>query len=69
MNAPKLPTIEELHAQLARLEATPGSVILIAVEYPRETQNFCWATWGFFDAEERKALRAAIIQCRKRRGA
>ena len=67
MIAPTLPSADELRPHLARLEATPGSVLLIAVELPG-TQNFCRVTCGFFDAGERKALRAALARCRKKRG-
>lgn len=63
---PVLPSVEELRPQLDRLEATPGSVILIAVEKP-DAQNFPRVTFGFFDAKERKALRAALTRCRKAR--
>jgi ATP-dependent DNA ligase len=69
MIAPTLPTHDELRQNLARLESQPGSVILIAVEYPRETQNFCRVSTGFFDADERKALRAALTRCKKTREA
>ncbi len=68
MIAPNLPTQDDLKPQLERLEETPGSVVLIALELP-STQNFCRIGVGFFNAEERKALRAALARCKKRREA
>jgi hypothetical protein len=66
MIPPAFPTAEELAPQLERLERTPGSVLLIALELPT-TQNFCRVGVGFFDAAERKALHVALTACRKRR--
>lgn len=66
MIPPKLPSAEELKPQLERLERTPGSVVLIALELPT-SQNFCRVGVGFFDAAERNALHVALARCRKRR--
>jgi hypothetical protein len=66
MIPPTLPTTEELKPHLDRLERTPGSVLLIALELP-ESQNFARVGIGFFDDAERKALHAALTRCRKRR--
>lgn len=46
MILPILPTVEDLRPQLDRLEANPGSVILLAIEQP-EVCNFarCTGAW------------------------
>ena len=63
---PILPTIEELRPQLDRLEANPGSVILLAIEQP-EVCNFGRCTVAWLSWEERKTLRTALENARKKR--
>lgn len=66
MIVPTLPPTAELQPHLDRLERNPGSIILLAIEVP-EVCNFARVTVGWFDAEERKALRAALERARKKR--
>ncbi len=54
---------------LEKLEANPGSVILIAVESAEAHCNFCRVTWAWLSREERKALRAALLKAKKKRDA
>ena len=63
-----LPSISELQPQLAKLEANSGSVVIIAIEQP-EVCKFTRTTWAWLSREERKALRSALAQARKRRHA
>ena len=53
MIPPKLPTIADLREQLKKLEANPGSIVLIALE-SFETRNDCRVTTSWLSAEERK---------------
>jgi hypothetical protein len=66
MIAPKLPRPAELRPYLQKLEAHPGSVILVAIEQP-EVCNFARCTCAWLSREERKALRIALEAARKRR--
>jgi len=66
MIPPKLPGPTELAPCVNQLERHPGSVILVAIEQP-ETCNFTRCTWAWLSGEERKALRRALEQCRRKR--
>jgi len=66
MISPILPTVTELQPQLDRLEANPGSVLLIAIEQP-EICNFARTTWALLSKEERKSLKSALERARKKR--
>lgn len=66
MMPPRLPLPAELRQFLDRLEANPGSVVLIAIEWPREMQNFPRVGIAWFDSEARKRLKRAL-QGEKRR--
>jgi hypothetical protein len=50
-----LPSIEDLQPQFDRLEANPGSVVLLAIEQPGIC-NFARVTEGWFSKEERKRV-------------
>lgn len=60
MIPPILPTHDDLAPFLAKLEQHEGSVVLIAIEWPRETQNFPRVGTAWFDADARKRLRRAL---------
>ena len=64
-------TSEQWHGPLAshidRLVALPGGVLLICVEVAPNRRNYPSVSYGVFDANERKALRAALEHCRRRR--
>jgi hypothetical protein len=68
MTSPLVPDLEALKPWLDRLEANEGSVVLIALE-SFQTRNDCRCTIGWFNADEKKALRSALIKCRKKREA
>ena len=61
-----LPTAEDLQPQLDRLEANPGSVILVAIEQP-EVCNFARCTVAWLSREERKTLKIALENARQKR--
>ena len=61
MIPPRFPDPTELQPLLEKLEAYPGSVVLLAIEQP-EVCNFCRVTF-----DERKALRRALEVCRRKR--
>ena len=50
-----------------RLVATPGGVLLIAVDVAPERRNYPLVSFAVFDAQERKALRAALLRAKKKR--
>jgi hypothetical protein len=52
-----------------RLVATPGGVLLISVEVAPEHRNYPLVSFAVFDAQERKALRAALLKIKKKREA
>jgi len=64
---PALPTACELQTQLDKLEASPGSVLLIAIELP-SNQNYCRTTWAWLSAAERQTLKRSLTTARKKRG-
>ena len=66
MIPPTLPSVCELQTQLDKLEACPGSVLLIAVELP-SNQNFHRVTWAWISAAERKTLKRSLTTARKKR--
>jgi hypothetical protein len=66
MIPPQLPGPTELGPCLDQLARHPGSVILVAIEQP-EVCNFTRCTWAWLSREERKALRRALEQCRRKR--
>jgi hypothetical protein len=66
MITPKLPEPAELKPWFQKLEAHPGSVILVAIEQP-EVCNFTRTTWAWLNREERIAVRRALEQCRRKR--
>jgi hypothetical protein len=68
MIAPTLPSVEELHPWLNRLEANPGSVILIPIDQPEEVCNFTRIGWAWFSREEHKKLKQALEAVRLKRG-
>ena len=65
--APCLPSISELQPQLEKLQACPGSVILVAIDQPEACCNFARCTWAWLSKEERKALKSALERCRLKR--
>ena len=67
MIAPLGQTPQELQPALEKLEAHPGSVILVAVESAEARCNFCRVTWAWLSREERKALRRPLEGCRRKR--
>ena len=67
MIEPKLPTADDLKPSLEKLEANPGSVVLIAVELAESHCNFARCSWGWFSGQERKALRRALETARRKR--
>jgi hypothetical protein len=66
MIPPKLPGPTKLGPCLEQLQRHPGSVILVAIEIP-EVCNFTRTTWAWLSREERKTLRRALEQCRRKR--
>lgn len=66
MIPPQLPGPSELAPYLQKLEAHPGSIILVAIEVP-EVCNFARTTCTWLSREERKAIRVALERCRRRR--
>jgi hypothetical protein len=66
-------TLEQWRGPLApwvdRLVATPGAVLLIAVEVAPERRNYPCIRFAVFDGEERKALRALLLEVKKKRKA
>ena len=66
MIPPRFPDPTELQPLLEKLEAHPGSVVLLAIEQP-EVCNFCRVTVAWLRADERKALRRALEACRRKR--
>ena len=62
----QLPTPQELQPWIEKLEAAPGSVVLIAVEQP-EVCNFARCTCAWLSREERQAIRRALEVCRRKR--
>jgi hypothetical protein len=64
-------TSEQWHGPLAshveRLVARPGGVLLVCVEVAPNSRNYLSVSFGVFDANERKALRAALEGCRLKR--
>jgi hypothetical protein len=64
--APDLPNAEQLRPVLEKLEAHPGSLVLVAIEQP-EVCNFCRVTWSWLLREERKALKAGLERARQKR--
>jgi DNA excision repair protein ERCC-4 len=66
MIPPTFPSAEQLRPVLEKLEAHPGSLVLVAIEQP-EVCNFCRVTWSWLSREERKALRRALEVCRRKR--
>jgi hypothetical protein len=66
MITPKLPGPAELAPYLPKLEAAPGSIVLVAIEVP-EVCNFARATCVWLSREERKTLKAALERFRRNR--
>jgi hypothetical protein len=66
MIPPILPTTAELQPFLAKLEASSGSVVLIAITWNRDGENYAKAEVGFFNADARARLKRAI-RAEKRR--
>lgn len=62
MITPKLPTIEELQANLTQLAAHPGSVVFITIENAPSPQDAPIVTWSWFTPAERKGLLAGLRQ-------
>ena len=67
--SPRLTDPAELQPALEKLEAYPGSVVLLAIEKGEPVCNFCRCTWAWLSSTERKALKAALIRARKHRDA
>ena len=62
-----LPNVADLQSHLDRLEANPGSVILLAIEMAEPRCNFTRCTCAWLSKAERKALRLALERARKTR--
>lgn len=67
MNAPKLPSIEEMRDVLDQLEANEGSTVLLGITWPRHSQNFPVVAWTWLSAPETLALRKSLTTARRRR--
>lgn len=67
MNAPKLPTIEEMKTALNQLEANEGSTVLIGITWPRHSQNFPVVAWTWLSAPETLALRKSLLAAKRKR--
>jgi uncharacterized membrane protein len=63
---PRLPRPTELAPYLQKLEAHPGSIVLVAFEVPG-TCNYARCTAAWLSWEERKTLKAALERARRRR--
>ncbi len=59
------PTSESLTPSLDKLKASPGSLILVAID--RDKFGFANVTFGWFSAEERKSLRGALQRAKAKR--
>ena len=66
MITPKLPGPTELGPHLQKLEAHPGSIILVAIEQP-EICNFARTTVAWLSREERIAVRRALEIAKRKR--
>jgi hypothetical protein len=66
-------TSEQWHEPMARyifaLVEKPGGVLLISVEVAPERRHYPLVSFAVFDAQERKALRAAFLKAEKKREA
>ena len=62
----QLPTPRDLAPWIEKLEAAPGSVVLIAVEQP-EVCNYARCTAAWLSREERQTLKAALERARRKR--
>jgi hypothetical protein len=69
MIPPTFPSAEQLRPALEKLEAAPGSVVLLAIESAEPCCNFCRVTVAWLAPDERKALRRALEVCRRKRQA
>jgi len=66
MIPPRIPSTEDLQPLLDKLEANPGSMILLAIEWPRQSQNFAQVGTGWFDSDARARLRRALFAEKRR---
>ena len=55
-----LPNVADLQSHLDRLEANPGSVILLAIQMAEPCCNFTRCTCAWLSKAQRKALRLAL---------
>ena len=62
------PTLDQLQPALAKPEAAPRSIVLIALE-AFKSRSDCRVTVGFFTAAERRILKCALERCRQKRQA
>jgi hypothetical protein len=60
MIPPTFPSTEQLQPELEKLEAHPGSIVLLAIEPAEAHSNFCRVTVAWLSADERKALRRVL---------
>ena len=60
-------TAEQWRRCIDRLVATRGGLLLIAVGVAPERRNYPLVSFAVFDAQERKALRAALLRTKKKR--
>lgn len=66
MIPPTLPSIEELAPFLRRLELSPDGIVLIAITFNPDAQNYAEARWSFFTAEQRRRFKRALSSEKRR---
>ena len=67
MIPPHLPSATDLGAEFEKLDADPGSCIVIEIRKAEKECNFGKVTWAWISKEERAALRSALLKCRRKR--
>lgn len=69
MNPAELPSPEQLAPYLRKLADQSGAVVLIAIIADQSAPGFFDCSTGFFDAEERAVLKAALLRVKRKREA
>jgi hypothetical protein len=62
----KFPSSAELEPWITRLVDHPGSMIVLAIENPREP-NGPKVSWAWLSSEEREAIRKSLLKINTRR--
>lgn len=72
MIAPTLPSLEQLRPSLDKLQSETGSVVLIAISWPRskdsqECQNYPDVQTAWLSKDETDALRTSLTKAKAKR--